>query len=156
TTLCVAILTLASASAWAQRSRDLTGPDPSPAASVSQTIGLTEMKVSYHRPAVNDRKIWGTLVPYGEVWRAGANEDTTISFSTPVKFAGKPLKAGTYGLHMIPSSKDFTVIVSNMAGAWGSYGYNQKEDVFRVNVTPRPADMLERLQYTFDDPTDNS
>jgi hypothetical protein len=155
-TLCIVTLMLASASAWAQRGRDLTAPDPSPAASVSQTIGLTEVKITYHRPAVNNRKIWGALVPYGEVWRAGANENTTISFSTPVKLAGKPLKAGTYGLHMIPSTKDFTVIVSNMAVAWGSFSYNQKEDVFRVSVTPRPAEMTERLQYTFEDPTDTS
>src|SRR5262249_38104919 len=102
-TLCILSLTLASTSAWAQRDRNLTAPDPSPAATVSQTVGLTEVKINYHRPAVNNRKIWGALVPYGEVWRAGANENTTISFSTAVKFAGKPLKAGSYGLHMIPS-----------------------------------------------------
>jgi hypothetical protein len=155
-TLCILTLLLASANAWAQRGRDLTAPDPSPAATVSQTIGLTEVKVTYHRPAVNNRKIWGGLVPYGEVWRAGANENTTITFSSPVKFAGKPLKAGTYGLHMIPSAKDFTVIVSSRTSAWGSFSYDQKEDVFRVSVTPRSADMLERLQYTIEDPTDTT
>src|SRR5262249_55103808 len=76
----------------------ITTPQPSPAASVEQTVGVTEMKIVYHRPAVNGRKIWGGLVPYGEVWRAGANENTTISFSTPVRLDGKTLPAGTYGL----------------------------------------------------------
>jgi hypothetical protein len=150
------ILTLAPASAWAQRGPNLRAPDPSPEASVSQTIGLTEMKISYHRPAVNGRKIWGGLVPYGEVWRAGANENTTITFSSPVKVAGKPLRAGTYGLHMIPTAKDFTIVFSNMSVAWGSYGYNAKEDALRVSVAPKAADMAERLQYAFDDPADTS
>jgi DUF2911 family protein len=147
---------LAPVAASAQdRNQKLTTPDVSPAASVSQTIGLTKIDVGYHRPATNGRKVWGGVVPYGEVWRAGANENTTVTFSSAVKVAGKPLKAGTYGLHMVPTAKDWTIVFSNTASAWGSYGYNQKEDALRVTVTPHAADMTERLQYTFDDPTDS-
>lgn len=132
-------------------------PDPSPAASLSQTVGLTEIKVSYHRPAVNGRKLWGALVPYGEVWRAGANENTTVSFSSPVKLGGKTLPAGTYGLQMIPTAKEWTIILSRMAVAWGSYGYDPKEDALRIGVTPQPGEGLEeRLSYHFDNPTENT
>ena len=124
---------------------------------MSQTVGLTRMEVVYHRPAVDKRKIWGGLVPYGEVWRAGANENTTVSFSSPVKVQGKALPAGTYGLHTIPTDKDWTVIFSKMSVAWGSFSYDEKEDALRVKVTPRAAaGPVERMAYTFDDPTDSS
>ena len=82
----------------------LTLPQPSQAASAGQRIGLTDITITYHRPAVNKREIWGKLVPYGQVWRAGANENTVITFSTPVSVAGHVLPAGSYGLHMIPPS----------------------------------------------------
>jgi hypothetical protein len=140
--------------AFAQ-SPPLKAPDASPAATVTQTVGLSELKVSYHRPAVTGRKIWGALVPYGEVWRAGANENTTVSFSTAVKVAGKPLRAGTYGLHMIPTASDWTVIFSNMAVAWGSFSYDPKEDALRVTVRPQTTEASEeRLAYAFDDPSE--
>jgi tetratricopeptide (TPR) repeat protein len=128
-------------------------PEGSPKASVSQTVGLTEFKVTYHRPAVNKRKIWGALVPYGGVWRAGANENTTLFASTPFTFGGKAVPAGTYGLHMLPAEGDWTVILSSQAKAWGSFTYDQKEDVARVSVKPEPADFVERLAFTFDEPT---
>ena len=80
-------------------------PHASPKASVSQTVGLAEFKVTYHRPAVNKRKVWGELVPYGDVWRAGANENTTLFASTPFTFGGKAVPAGTYGLHMLPAER---------------------------------------------------
>jgi hypothetical protein len=130
-------------------------PEASPAATVTQTIGLTEVTVVYHRPAVAGRPVWGQLVPYGEPWRVGANENTTVTFSSDVKIGGKPLRAGTYGLHMIPTAKDWTVAFSTMAAAWGSFTYDQKEDALRVTVTPRPsATSEERLLYRFDEPTD--
>jgi tetratricopeptide (TPR) repeat protein len=128
-------------------------PDASPKASVSQTVGLAEFKVTYHRPAVNKRKVWGELVPYGDVWRAGANENTTLSASTPFTFGGKAVPAGTYGLHMLPAEGDWTVILSSQAKAWGSYSYDPKEDVVRVSAKPEPADFVERLAFTFDEPT---
>jgi hypothetical protein len=145
-----AVITAATAAtASAQR---LSVPEDSPPARVQQTVGLTEIAVSYHRPAVAGRAVWGQLVPYGEVWRSGANENTTISFSSDVKVAGKPLRAGTYGLHTIPTAKDWTVIFSTATTAWGSYTYDPKEDALRVTVTPRPLPAHEeRLSYRFDD-----
>lgn len=138
--------------ATAAHAQRLTVPEASPPARVQQTVGLTEIAVSYHRPAVEGRPVWGRLVPYGEVWRAGANENTTVSFSTDVKVGGKPLRAGTYGLHTIPTAKEWTVIFSTATTAWGSYTYDQKEDALRITVTPRalPAHE-ERLAYRFDD-----
>lgn len=149
--LLTAAVLLSSATAYAQ----LKLPEPSPGATTEQTIGITEVKVVYHRPSVNGRTIWGQLVPYNEPWRAGANENTTVSFSSDVKVGGKPLKAGTYGLHMIPTPKEWTIAFSNMTTAWGSFTYDQKEDALRVTVTPRTeADSEERLSYGFDDVSD--
>jgi len=142
------------ATATAARAQRLTTPEASPAARVQQTVGLTEMAVSYHRPGVGGRVIWGQLVPYGEVWRAGANENTTVSFSSEVKVAGKPLRAGTYGLHILPTAKDWTIIFSTATTSWGSYTYDQKEDALRITVTPRALPAVEeRLVYRFDDPS---
>src|SRR6266498_4970677 len=134
----------------------LNVPQASPQASVAQTVGVTDIKISYHRPAVNKRKIWGELVPYNEVWRAGANENTTISFSSDVTVGGQKLAAGTYGLHMLPTDKDWTVIFSNQSAAWGSFSYDPKEDAARITVTPQPADFQERLSYSLDEPSDTS
>jgi hypothetical protein len=132
-------------------------PEASPAANVGQTVGVTDIEITYHRPAVNKRKIWGGLVPYGMIWRAGANENTTISFSTPVNVEGHALPAGTYGLFMIPTASQWTVVLSKFAGDWGAYNYDQSEDAARVNVTPQPAsESQERLVYTFDDLTPSS
>jgi len=134
----------------------LTLPQPSPEASVSQTVGLTEISIRYHRPAVNKRKIWGELVPYGQVWRAGANENTTFTVSSPIKVEGQALAAGTYGLHMIPTEKEWTVIFSKMSSAWGSFTYDPKEDALRVTVTPTKAPFEERLSYAFADPSNRN
>src|SRR6185503_497495 len=91
----------------------LPTPMASSASTVSQTIGLTDVTVTFGRPAVKGRAIWGALVPYEQVWRAGANENTTISFENDVKVEGQPLAAGTYGLHTIPHKDKWTVIFSN-------------------------------------------
>ena len=132
-------------------------PQPSPAASISQTVGLTDITITYHRPAVNKRKVWGELVPYDQVWRAGANENTTITFSTPATMGGKTLPAGTYGLHTMPGEKDWSVMLSSVSTAWGSFSYDEKEDVVRFTVTPKTVpDFEERLEYRFEDPTDDS
>src|SRR5213080_4255212 len=131
---------------------DLNLPDVSQAADVKQRIALTDITVKYHRPLVNGRKIWGGLVPYGKVWRAGANENTTIEFSDPVSVEGQPLTKGIYGLHMIPNPDSWTVIFSKSNTAWGSYSYKQEEDALRVNVKPRPlAEMKEALEFEFED-----
>ena len=146
---------LSAAAALAQPA-PLTLPQSSPRASITQTVGLTEIGITYHRPAVNKRTVWGDLVPYDEVWRAGANENTTISFSTPVTVNGKPLAAGTYGLHMIPTKGDWTIAFSTVNTAWGSFSYDEKEDALRVTAKPQAAPFQERLSYRFDDPTDKS
>ena len=135
---------------------DLELPDVSQLAHVKQRVGLTDIKISYHRPLVNGRKIWGGLVPLGEVWRAGANENTTIDFSSDVTVEGQALPKGTYGLHMIPTADTWTVIFSKMSTAWGSYTYDQKEDALRVTVKPRPTEMTEALDYVFEDLKEDS
>jgi tetratricopeptide (TPR) repeat protein len=155
TALVPAVLLLAAGTALAQPA-PLKLPEASPPATLEQTIGLTRIEIDYHRPAVNGRKIWGGLVPYNEVWRAGANENTTVKFSSPVTVEGKKLAAGIYGLHMIPTEKEWTIAFSNVSTAWGSFSYDEKEDAARVTLSPRPAEMEERLSYRFDDPTDKS
>jgi len=132
-------------------------PEASPAATVGETIGVTDVAITYHRPAVNKRRIWNGLVQYGTPWRAGANENTTITFSTPVKIEGQALPAGAYALYAIPGASQWTMILSRFTGDWGVYNYDPSEDALRVTVTPQPvADSVERLQYTFDDVTNNS
>src|SRR3984893_17608993 len=126
-------------------------PRASQHALVSQRIGITDITVNYHRPLANGRQIWGKLVPYGQVWRAGANENTTITFSDPVTIEGQPLDNGTYGLHMIPGENQWTVIFSKNSRDWGSFSYKQDEDALRVNVKPQTAEAHDALAYDFDD-----
>jgi hypothetical protein len=118
---------------------------------IMQRIGVTDITVNYHRPLANGRQIWGKLVPYGQVWRAGANENTIVTFTDPVTIEGQPLDKGTYGLHMIPSENQWTVIFSKMSTAWGSFSYKQDEDALRVTVKPQPAELHDALTYDFDD-----
>ena len=147
--LCFAIVGLGQI---ASAQNDLNLPDVSQAAEVKQRIALTDIAIKYHRPLMNGRKIWGGLVPYGKVWRAGANENTTIEFSDPVSVEGKPLDKGTYGLHMIPNPDSWTVIFSKTNTGWGSYSYEQKEDALRVEVKPRAlAETKDSLEFEFED-----
>jgi tetratricopeptide (TPR) repeat protein len=125
-------------------------PRQSQGAKITQRIGITDVTISYHRPTVNNRKVWDGLVPYGKVWRAGANENTTITFSDPVMIEGKPLDRGTYGLHMIPTADQWTIIFSKNSASWGSFTYNEAEDALRVTVKPQPAEMHNALTYDFD------
>ena len=149
------VLLFGAAPALAQAPR-LNVPDASPHASVTQRLGLTDITVDYHRPAVGKRKIWGELVPYAEVWRAGANENTTITFSTLVSVGGKQVPAGTYGLHMIPTQTTWTIILSSVSSAWGSFTYDEKEDVVRLTATPAQAEFEESLEYRFEKLTETS
>lgn len=146
----------------------LNTPRVSPYSSVTQRIGLTDVTINYHRPAVKDREIWGKLVPYGleppgqvgngkaHPWRAGANENTTISFTDDVMIEGKPLPAGIYGLHMIVSEGDWTIAFSKNSSSWGSFFYDENEDALRVTVTPQKAEHREWLEYGFEDLAGNS
>lgn len=151
----VAVLVVAPSLVVAQPT-PVTGPRASPHAAVTQTIGVTEVVVDYHRPAVNGRQVWGGLVPWDEVWRAGANENTTVSFSTDALVEGQPVAAGTYGLHMVPGREVWTVIFSRQAQAWGSFSYDEAEDALRVAVRPRSSAQRERLEYRFDEVGDRT
>jgi hypothetical protein len=132
------------------QSTQMNLPLQSQAAQITQTIGITDITIKYHRPLVNGRKVWGGLVPYGQVWRAGANINTTITFPNDVMIEGKSLPAGTYGLHMIPTEGDWTVIFSKMHTAWGSFSYKEGEDALRVTVKPQATEFHNALAYDFD------
>lgn len=112
-------------------------PKLSPKASVSQTIGTTTVSIEYHRPAARGRKIWGELVPFGQVWRTGANEATTIRFSDPVRVAGRQVPAGAYALFTIPGPETWTVILNKRWRQFGAYDYQPKDDVVRLEVKPK-------------------
>jgi len=136
-------------------------PRGSQRATVTQRVGITDISISYSRPSVNGREIWGKLVPYGmnnlgfgtakeSPWRAGADENTTISFTDDVSIEGKPLKAGIYGLHMIIyEDGKATIIFSNNSTAWGSFFYEPSEDALRVEVQTGETPFTEQLTYDF-------
>jgi tetratricopeptide (TPR) repeat protein len=158
----------ASLAAWSQMTLPPSGNNQK--SEVTQYLGLVKVTITYNSPDVAGREIWGKLVPYGltnlgflksteqnpSPWRAGSNEITTISFSHDVEVEGKPLKAGTYGLHMIPGQEDWTLIFSSNSVAWGSFSYTPTEDVLRVNVKSVPAEFNEWLTYEFTDRQQNS
>jgi hypothetical protein len=121
-------------------------------ASVTQRLGLdTDITIKYCRPGVKGRVIWGELVPYDKVWRAGANENTTIEFNNDLLIQGQKLPAGKYGFWIIPSKKDWTIIFSKVNNAWGLKYAGQEQDALRVTVTPVKAPHQEWLIYGFDD-----
>lgn len=132
-------------SAFAQQ--QVRTPRPSPAASLTQTVGITDMTIKYARPAVRGRAIWGGLVPYDKVWRTGANEATTITFSDDVWVSGQKLAKGTYSLHTIPGQAQWTIIFNSVADQWGSYSYDPAKDVVRVTATPTRAEFREYLTF---------
>lgn len=111
-------------------------PAPSPACTLKQRVGLTDIEIVYSRPGVKDRPIFGGLVPYGQVWRTGANNATKITFSTAVKLNGANIPAGTYGLFTIPGENEWTIIINKVPGQWGSYQYKDTDDLVRVKATP--------------------
>ena len=123
----------------------------SPKASVSQTIGFTDVTINYSRPGVKGRKIWGNLVPYNKVWRAGANEATKITFSKNVLIGGKKLPAGTYSFFAIPEEKEWTLIFNKIANQWGAFTYNELQDVLRIKAKPVKNEFHEWLEYSFSD-----
>ena len=147
----LALLFAALGSCRRQRSRRSGRRSPrrsrSPAASVAQTVGVTRIEIDYARAAVKGRKVWGELVPYGEVWRAGANINTTIDGVDAGRGRrARALPAGTYGLHMLPTEKEWTVILSRDAVRWGSFGYDEKHDAarFTIDAVRRADDRVAR------------
>jgi len=111
-------------------------PAPSPAATVKQRVGFTDIEVNYSRPSMRGRKIFGGLQPYGEIWRTGANNATKITFSTAVKFSGVDVPAGSYALFTIPGEAEWTVILNKVVGQWGAYAYDEKNDFVRIKAKP--------------------
>jgi tetratricopeptide (TPR) repeat protein len=126
-------------------------PQASPRAQVNQTIGLTEVTVTYHTPGVKGREVWGKMVPYGQVWRSGANEATLITFTDSVRVNGQSLPAGTYSLFTLPEAENkWSVIFNKNTTLWGTEGYKPEEDALRVPLTPQAAPTsFESLQYYF-------
>lgn len=111
-------------------------PDASPAATLKQRVGVTDVEISYNRPGMKGRTVFGGLVPYGEIWRTGANTATKLTFSTDVKLNGTAIPAGTYELFTIPGKTEWMIIIHKNMSQWGSYAYDQKNDVARFKVTP--------------------
>ncbi len=135
----------------------------SPNAVVGQTIGTTDVTITYGRPSVRDRAIFGDslaaeqpLVPYGAVWRTGANEATAITFSDDVTVEGQPLEAGTYGLFTIPGENEWTIIFNEAPEQWGAYEYDESRDALRITATPEEADFSELMTFSFDEVGENT
>lgn len=131
-------------------------PRPSPNATVTQTVGVTDITIDYSSPGVKERKIWGDLVPYDKVWRTGANEVTSITFSDPVKVNGNNLAAGTYGIYTVPREKEWDMIFSSDIKVNDPSDFDEKKEALRIKVKPVESAFSERLIFTFSDMTDNS
>lgn len=136
---------------------DVKFPAASPAGKVSQRVGITDIEIEYSRPGIKDRKVFGGLVPYGEVWRTGANQATKVTFSTDVTFGGKLVPAGSYALYSIPGEREWTVILSKVTGQWGAYQYKEQDDIARVKVTPvKLSESVETFLIDVNDIRDES
>jgi len=129
---------------------DLKLPRISPDAKVTQTVGLTDLTVTYSRPGVKKRTVWGDLVPYGKEWRTGANNATTFACSDTITFGGKTLAPGKYGLATVPGKDEWTVIINSQSDVWGTV-YDSSKDILRIQVKPQPAPYREWLWIGFDD-----
>ncbi|WP_034045239.1 DUF2911 domain-containing protein [Wocania ichthyoenteri] len=164
TTFCMLLMLTFSFSTFAQ----LNTPRGSQQATISQRIGVSDVSITYSRPSVNGRKVWGKLVPYGmnnlgfgtstaAPWRAGANENTTITFTHNAKVEGNPIKAGTYGLHFEVKADDTaTLILSHDAEAWGSYFYDKSKDALRAEIKTITVPHHELLTFEFNNVAANS
>ena len=121
---------------------------PSPPAKVSEKVGGATITIDYSQPSVKGREIWGGLVPYGKVWRTGANEATTFETSADIKVEGQSLKAGKYGLFTIPEPNEWTIIFNSVPDQWGAFDYDASKDVLRVKVEPQPVDNnMEKMTF---------
>ena len=141
----------------AQLPVSLTLPQASPKETRSITIGFTTMSFEYNSVGIKGREIWGGLVPYGEVWRTGANKNTLFTVTDDVLINGQKLKAGSYGMHTIPGEEEWVIIFSNFSEAWGSYFYDENEDALRIKVNPEKMDSkYEWMKFSFSDYTNTS
>jgi len=132
-------------------------PAPSPACTIKQHVGLTDIEVTYSRPGIKNRKIFGGMVPYGKVWRTGANSATKISFSTPVKLNGTDIPAGNYELFTIPGEDEWTIIINKAVNQWGAYQYDENQDLVRIKTTPMEiGESIETFTIEFNEIRDDS
>lgn len=137
-------------------SQQLQMPQASPSAKISQKVGLTDVTVDYSRPSTKGRKIFGELVPYGQVWRTGANAATILDFSTDVEISGNPIPAGKYAMYSIPDKDKWTIVFSKNTELWGAIGYNTDEDVLRFEVEPKKLSRkYETFEISFNNMTDD-
>lgn len=141
----LAILLIGSLSAQAQEAR------PSPPATAKATVGGTTVTINYSQPAVKGRTVWGGLVPYGSVWRTGANEATTIEVSADINVGGKTLKKGKYSLFTIPGKDEWTIIINAVSDQWGAFSYDKTKDAMRFTAKPGDSKMNERFTITISD-----
>lgn len=127
---------------------------PSPLMEAKATVGDLIIDIDYGSPAVKGRKVWGALVPYGEVWRTGANEATTFEVNKEVEIEGQKLPAGKYALFTIPGEKEWTIVFNKEASQWGSYNYKKDQDALRVTVKPETTkELSERMTFKVDEKT---
>ena len=153
----VLVSTLGFAGQLLAQAPGLEFPAPSPTCTLKQRVGLTDFEIVYSRPGIKDRQIFGGLVPYGQVWRTGANSATKLTASTPFKLNGAEVPAGTYALFTIPGPDEWTIIINKGAQQWGAYQYNEKDDVVRVKATPVPfAETVETFTIEFNQLRDES
>ena len=151
--LALLVLVLGASAALAQRGDD--SGRRSKNGKLEGTVGGVEVTMEFGRPKVkdpagNDREIWGKLVPYGRVWRTGADEATTITLSKDAKIEGQALPTGTYSLFAIPGESEWTLIFNKVAQQWGAFSYDEAQDALRVTVTPEAAEHVDELDYQID------
>lgn len=132
-------------------------PAASPQSTINQAVGLVDVQVNYSRPSIKGRKIFGELVPYGEMWRTGANASTKITFSDTVKIEGNTVPAGTYAIYTIPEKDKWTIIISRSVDSWGAGSYKASDDAARFEVKPsKNKNNVETFIIYFSDLTSNS
>ncbi|HEY2728244.1 MAG TPA: DUF2911 domain-containing protein, partial [Parafilimonas sp.] len=138
-------------------SQNLVTPQPSPTEEIKQNFGVSQIEVSYSRPGIKGRKIFGDLVPYNKVWRTGANNATTISFGDDVMINGTKISAGKYGLLTIPAENEWTIIITKQTDVTNASAYKQDQDVLRVQAKSYPLPFsIENLTISFNDITSDS
>ncbi len=135
-------MVLAIFASTALQAQDNKAQRPSPLKTVSRQLDSLSVNVAYNAPSVKGRSIWGALVPYGKVWRTGANEATTFEVNKPVIIEGQKLAAGKYSLFTIPGEKEWTVIFNKEASQWGAYSYKKEMDALRVSVKPGKSKLF--------------
>lgn len=151
-----ALLLVGAGAASEALAQALEVPQPSVRAKIEQRVGVTDFAVEYNSPAARGRSIWGGLVPYGELWRTGANSSTKLTASRDFTFGGTKVPAGTYTLLTIPGASSWTVILSRNAAIQGTNGYDAKDDAARAVVKPETAPARERMTFLFSETTDDA